>query len=82
MLLFPMFMMAQDEGSKKQTKYEKFVSKTGSITKFVEKSMKKCQLDNFYGLKVRMRTIYGEEKNTYFLILEKTLWEWKNLKIL
>ena len=71
MVLFPMFMMAQNEVSKKQTKYEEFVSKTGSIIKYVEKSMKKCQMDLNYSLKVRMRTVYGEGKNLYFLILEK-----------
>lgn len=71
MMLFPMFMMAQNEGNKKPTKYEEFESKTGSITKYIEKSMNNCIIDKATPLKVKIRTVYGEEKNLYFLILEK-----------
>lgn len=70
MSLFPLFMMAQNEVNKKTTKYEQFESKTGSITKYVEKSLNNCQLDG-YLIKAKMRTVYGESNNVYFLILEK-----------
>ena len=40
LILLPIFLFAQNEASRNQTKYEKFVSNYGSIVKFVEKARK------------------------------------------
>ena len=70
-MMLPMFMMAQNEGSKKTTKYEEFESKTGVIVKFTEKSLKKYLLPSNLSLRVKIRTVFREGENRYFLILEK-----------
>ena len=70
-MLFPLFVMAQNERNKNLTKYEEFESKTGSIIKYVDKSKDNCLLDKASFLKTKIRTVYGEGKNLYFLILEK-----------
>ena len=70
LMLFPLLIMAQNEASKKQIKYEEFVSKSGRITKFVDKKLPNCQIDFICSLKSKIRTVFGENKNLYFLVLD------------
>lgn len=70
-MMLPMFMMAQNKGSIKHTKYEEFESKTGVIVKFTDKSLKKILLPTNPSIKVKIRTVFVEGEITYFLILEK-----------
>ena len=70
-MLFPLFVMAQNERNKNLTKYEEFESKAGCIIKYVDKSKDNCLLDKASFLKTKIRTVYGEGKNLYFLILGK-----------
>lgn len=71
LMILPIFMFAQNEGGKKQTKYEMFVSRSGCIKKFVEEKKENCEISFNSYLKGRIRTVYGEAENTYFFILEK-----------
>ena len=70
-MMLPLFVTAQNEANQKQTKYEEFVSKSGSILKFVDKYMKNCLLDLGSTVRCKIRTVYGEGKNLYYFVLEK-----------
>lgn len=60
-------LFAQQEDSKKQTKYEQYTSKTGVILKFVD--IKLPKIGN--GINAYIRILVGNP-NQYFLVLSKT----------
>jgi len=73
-LLIPINIYAQDEqiGSRKiTTKYEEFVSQSGTFVKFIDNNMPTnvdLYNDGIYG---KVRTFWGQAKNHYYLILTK-----------
>lgn len=70
-MLLPLTTFAQNtEDEKKQTKFEEFSSKTGSIIKFVDVKMPKIIFSILGSLDASIR-IFKSENNVYFYRLEK-----------
>lgn len=70
-LLMPLILVAE-ETEKQQTKFERFVSKTGVMIKFVDTKMP--NISGAFGYKspkACIRTVLGETENTYFYVLSK-----------
>lgn len=65
---------AQEEqvgGKKITTKYEEFISQSGTFVKFIDNNIphkETVYLDGIYG---KVRTFFGQTKNHYYLILAK-----------
>ena len=66
MLLLPMATMAQDDLTKKLTKFEQFSSKTGRISKFVDVKMPNISESFMGSLSASIRTLMGGQQNAYF----------------
>lgn len=80
LMSIPLLGMAQDTISKKQTKYEEFVSRKGVIIKYVDKSIKSFDSDGFNKLRSKIRTFYGQDRNTYFWVINDSYIEYNDLK--
>lgn len=73
-LMLPTYCIAQENGTeKKLTKFEKFSSKTGVITKFQDVIMPNIK-ETFLGtLETRVRTFFGDQKNDYYYRIEEPM---------
>src|SRR5574344_904928 len=71
MLLLPMATMAQDDLTKKLTKFEQFSSKTGRISKFVDVKMPNISESFMGSLSASIRTLMGGQQNAYFYRIEE-----------
>lgn len=71
-LMVPMALLAQSDSEKKLTKFEQFTSKTGRISKFVDVKMPNILLNYLGGaLETSIRTLMGEQSNSYFYRIEE-----------
>ena len=70
-LMMPLALFAQDDAAKKLTKFEQLTSKTGRISKFVDVTTPNIP-ESFMGtLETSVRTLMGEQTNSYFYRIEK-----------
>ena len=70
-MMMPMALFAQTDSEKKLTKFEQFTSKTGRISKFVDVKMPNIQESFMGSLDTSIRTLMGEESNSYFYRIEE-----------
>ncbi len=71
-LMMPMVLFAQSDVEKKLTKFEQFTSKTGRISKFVDVNMPSIPKSFIGSLETSIRTLMGEESNSYFYRIEES----------
>ena len=70
-LMMPLALFAQDDAAKKLTKFEQLTSKTGRISKFVDVTIPNIP-ESFMGtLETSVRTLMGEQTNSYFYRIEE-----------
>lgn len=69
--MMPMALFAQSDSEKKLTKFEQFTSKTGRISKFVDVEMPNIPESFMGSLYTSIRTLMGEESNSYFYRIEE-----------
>lgn len=70
-LMMPMTSFAQNDSEKKLTKFEQFTSKTGRISKFYDVNMPNISLSYMGSLETGVRTLMGEQHNSYFYRIEQ-----------
>jgi len=70
-MMMPIASFAQSESEKKLTKFEQFTSKTGRISKFVDVKMPNIPESFMGSLDTSIRTLMGEESNSYFYRIEE-----------
>ena len=70
-LMMPMVLFAQNDVEKKLTKFEQFTSKTGRISKFVDVKTPNIPESFMGSLDTSIRTLMGEESNSYFYRIEE-----------
>ncbi|MCR4773662.1 MAG: hypothetical protein K5854_04830 [Prevotella sp.] len=70
-LIMPTVLFAQNDAEKKLTKFEQFTSKTGRISKFVDVKMPNIPQSFMGSLETSIRTLMGEQSNSYFYRIEQ-----------
>lgn len=70
-MMMPVALLAQSDSEKKLTKFEQFTSKTGRISKFVDVKMPNIPLSFMGSLEAGVRTLFGEQSNSYFYRIEE-----------
>lgn len=70
-LMMPVALFAQSDAEKKLTKFEQFTSKTGRISKFVDVKMPNIPQSFMGSLETSIRTLMGEQSNSYFYRIEQ-----------
>ena len=69
-LIMPAVVLAQNEANAKLSKYEQFTSKTGKIYKYVDVKLPSIRVKYGDALRTTVRTLLGEQNNTYFYIVD------------
>lgn len=69
-LMMPAVSNAQNDAAKKLTKFEQITSKTGRISKFVDIRMPSIPESFMGSLSASIRTVMGEQTNSYFYRIE------------
>lgn len=70
-LTIPIVSYAQNDAAKKLTKFELITSKTGRISKFVDVNMPNISQSFMGSLFTSVRTVMGEQSNSYFYRIEE-----------
>lgn len=70
-LMMPLVSNAQNDAAKKLTKFEQITSKTGRISKFVDVNMPSISQSFMGSLSTSVRTVMGEQNNSYFYRIEE-----------
>ena len=71
-LMMPVVSNAQNDAAKKLTKFEQITSKTGRISKFVDVNMPSIPQSFMGSLSTSIRTVMGEQSNSYFYRIEES----------
>lgn len=71
-LTMPVVLNAQNDAAKKLTKFEQITSKTGRISKFVDVNMPSIPQSFMGSLSTSIRTVMGEQSNSYFYRIEES----------
>lgn len=69
-LMMPVVSNAQNDAAKKLTKFEQITSKTRRISKFVDVKMPSIPESFMGSLSASIRTVMGEQNNSYFYRIE------------
>lgn len=69
--MMPLVSFAQNETAKKLTKFEQLTSKTGRISKFVDVKTPSIPESFMGSLETSVRTLMGEQTNSYFYRIEE-----------
>lgn len=70
-LMMPIAVFGQNDAAKKLTKFEQLTSRTGRISKFVDVTMPKIPESFMGSLEAGVRTLMGEQENSYFYRIEE-----------
>ena len=72
LLFVPYIMYAQGSDNRITKDYQDFISTTGIFVKYSDVIIPSISLDDYISIDAKIRTVWGQEHNTYFLILEKS----------